>query len=161
MFDYVMEQLAIEEKIFDVEPQEPATAVQLAVLAEEAKKACNFSLPDAYLYLLSLRNGFFLGSTYVCGTVANQVTSPEDDRTIPGFIEANNRLQKNFIDAQQFITFGGNGASHIVYNQLAEQYEIQDENLDFAIHSFDDFESMLTEAVKIEMGEAEELTPDA
>ncbi len=143
--EYLLKIEAIEKK-YDELMQPPAPQDEIDDLIKAARINFKATLPDEYLNFLRVRNGLDFDGLVIYGT-KTQLAAGYDDRSIEGFVEANEVWYEND-DQKRFLFFGDSDISWYCLDRTTGKYEVQDKPSGTVIEVYDDFDSMLATVLK-------------
>ncbi|WP_373464722.1 YrhA family protein [Bacillus sp. V2I10] len=110
------------------------------------QKFGNIALPESYIEFLKIVNGLDFNGLVIYG-VDKVLTDKEEDEKIQGFIETNELWYEN--DWQkQYIFFGDSDTAWYCYDLKESMYVELDKPSGTLIQSFDNFDSMLSDALE-------------
>jgi hypothetical protein len=136
---------AIEKK-YDEQMQPPASQGEIDDLIKAARINFKATLPDGYLNFLRVRNGLDFDGLVIYGT-KTQLAVGYDDRSIEGFVEANEIWYENE-EQKRFLFFGDSDISWYCLDRTTGKYEVQDKPSGTVMEVYDDFDSMLEAELK-------------
>jgi hypothetical protein len=129
--------------------QKPAGMEEVERLKQAAKARLNAELPEKYLGFLRTVNGLYFNGLVIYGVDASFLLG-KPDKVIHGFVETNEIWRQNPWQ-KQYLFFGDSDIGWYCLNLSTQRYEEQDKPSGTVMTVYDDFDSMLEEALKVRM----------
>ncbi|USK34304.1 SMI1/KNR4 family protein [Bacillus sp. F19] len=125
----------------------PVSDTEIIKMKQHIKqKFGNIALPESYIEFLKIVNGLDFNGLVIYG-VDKVLTDKEEDEEIQGFIETNELWYENDWK-KQYIFFGDSDTAWYCYDLKESMYEELDKPSGTLIQSFDNFDSMLSDALE-------------
>ncbi|MET7019244.1 YrhA family protein [Bacillus mycoides] len=134
------------EKSFNDKLNTPATDTEIQRLREHAKEKINIDLPREYVEFLKTVNGLDFNGLVLYG-VDSSLLETEKDEQICGFIETNEIWYENEFQ-KEYLFFGDSNIAWFCKNLSDSTYLELDKPSGTVMNTYNDFNTMLEEALK-------------
>lgn len=132
--------------------QPPASASGLETVARKAQELYGYSLPDAYLKLISVSDGINFNGYTIYASRTNPI-SGHADRFIEGFVEANDLWEDYEENADHhLLMFGETGDDLYLFDRRDNKFKVTDKVGGDAYEEFDTFEELAELLLKSALG---------
>ncbi|PFK57131.1 SMI1/KNR4 family protein [Bacillus thuringiensis] len=134
------------EKSFNDKLNTPATDTEIQRLREHAKEKISIDLPREYVEFLKTVNGLDFNGLVLYG-VDSSLLETEKDEQICGFIETNEIWYENEFQ-KDYLFFGDSNIAWFCKNLSDSTYLELDKPSGTVMNTYNDFNTMLEEALK-------------
>jgi hypothetical protein len=128
---------------YDFKMQPPATKEDIETLIQLVKMKFSVDLPDEYLRLLKLHNGFNWNGVFIYGSKTLPI--PETEDRILGLVEAN-EIWRSREYHNQFLFFGDGNISLFALDFTDNSYKELDRSSDSVIKFYSSIDNMFAAA---------------
>lgn len=138
------EKLEEVEKVlskFNYKLDAPANKKEIQIFTDEVKKKFGFDLPEEYIDLLKVINGYEFNGFIIYG-VDERLLEKKPDEHINGFIELSEIWYENE-HQKQYIFIGEDNISWYVYDFVSKKYVIVDKPGGDEMEYFDRFDEII------------------
>jgi len=152
MYRSLVEQVAMGLRtLYKLDPQPPATEASLQHLCQRTRDELSAELPDGYLDFLRITDGLNWNGLFVYASDRNPAINTPTI-FMQSFVE-NNLDWRSYEPHNNYLFYAEGDISLYGYNLVEKRYELQDRSSGDIISTFETFDEMITEALKISLHE--------
>lgn len=146
MWKDTLNEVVSEMAEFNRIPLAPASNIEIQTLHAKLSKLGNVkSLPDTYIEFLKIMNGLNWNGLFIYSSKTMSITGT--DVKLSDIVEAN-EIWRDYEPHEQYLFFGDGNISLYCQDLNTGEFKEFDRSSDTFIQVYDNFESMLTDALK-------------
>ncbi len=155
MYQDLISRIAAQSKEdYDSDLQPPATEEALQRLHQKTRDELGATLPDGYLDFLRVTDGLIWNGLFIYSSEKAPILGETNEFMHP-FVDTN-LIWRDHEPHKNYLFFADGEISLYVYNLMKERYEILDRPSETLISTFDTFDELITEALRLSLHEEED-----